>query len=126
MQTPRRPVSFIATAQPDAARAFYHEVLGLSLREETPYALVFDDGGTPLRVQKVASLSPASHTVHGWLVDGIEDDMRTLCAKGVAFTVFEGMAQSEDGIWTSPDGHKIAWMTDPCGNILSLTQMAEA
>jgi hypothetical protein len=28
----------------------------------------------------------------------------------------------EDGIWTTPEGDKVAWFADPDGNILSLTQ----
>jgi predicted enzyme related to lactoylglutathione lyase len=32
------------------------------------------------------------------------------------------MEQDEYGIWNAPSGGKIAWFTDPDGNILSLTQ----
>jgi predicted enzyme related to lactoylglutathione lyase len=32
------------------------------------------------------------------------------------------MDQDADGVWTTPDGAKVAWFTDPDGNTLSLTQ----
>jgi hypothetical protein len=32
------------------------------------------------------------------------------------------MSQDELGVWTSPDGHKVAWFRDPDGNNLSLTE----
>ena len=43
-------VGFAITAQPEAARAFYADVLGLTLLEETDFALVFDAHGAPLRL----------------------------------------------------------------------------
>jgi hypothetical protein len=35
---------------------------------------------------------------------------------------YEGMDQDSDGVWTAPGGDKVAWFTDPDGNVLSLTQ----
>jgi hypothetical protein len=32
------------------------------------------------------------------------------------------MDQDSDGVWTAPGGDKVAWFTDPDGNVLSLTQ----
>jgi predicted enzyme related to lactoylglutathione lyase len=32
------------------------------------------------------------------------------------------MEQDDLGIWTTPGGDRIAWFTDPDGNVLSLTQ----
>jgi predicted enzyme related to lactoylglutathione lyase len=34
----------------------------------------------------------------------------------------DGMGQDERGVWTTPDGARIAWFADPEGNTLSLTQ----
>jgi hypothetical protein len=46
-----------------------------------------------------------------------------LRARGVTFTIYEGMGQDELGIWTSPDGKsKVAYFTDPDGNVLNLSQ----
>ncbi|HEY2663792.1 MAG TPA: hypothetical protein VGI47_05580 [Candidatus Binataceae bacterium] len=32
------------------------------------------------------------------------------------------LQQSADGIWTAPSGAKVAWLKDPDGNLLSLTE----
>ena len=50
--------------------------------------------------------------------------MGPLTAGSVEFTVYEGMGQDGDGVWTTPNGDRIAWFKDPDGNTLSLTQFA--
>ena len=125
MERSRQPVSFIATARPDETQAFFSDVLGLKLIERSPFALVYSDAGHVLRIQIVPELLPASYTVHGWQVANIVEEVAGLVAKDVQFQFFDHLSQDEQGIWTSPDGHKIAWFTDPCGNVLSLTQNAE-
>lgn len=118
----KRPVSFIATDHPDSARTFYVNVLGLTLREASPFALVFADGDHELRVQIVAEFEPAPYTAYGWFVADISKEMRDLSSKGVEFQRFAPLTQDELGVWTAPGGHKIAWFKDPAGNILSLTE----
>ena len=118
----RKPVSFIATDDPQAASAFYSDVLGLDMVESNAFALVFSDGGHTLRIQIVPELVPALHTAYGWQVPDIAQALRVLAAKGVKASLFERLEQDELGVWTSPDGHKIAWFKDPSGNVLSLTE----
>ncbi len=60
-------IAFIATCDPDRAKKFYRDTLGLRLvSEELPFALVFDAHGTMLRVTIVKKLKPAGYTVLGW------------------------------------------------------------
>ena len=117
-----RPVLFLATAQPDRARAFYEQSLGLTFVDDTPFALVFDVAGTQLRIQKLEQLAPAQHTVLGWAVDDVHAAVRDLRAAGVEFLRFDGMAQDDAGVWKSPSGAQVAWFKDPDGNVLSLTE----
>lgn len=117
-----KPILLIACVEEDEALGFYRDVLGLTFVADTPFALVFDVGGTELRIQKTRDLEPARHTVLGWQVDNIEADVDRLSEAGVSFAIYEGMPQDERGIWTTPDGAKIAWFKDPDGNTLSLTQ----
>lgn len=105
---------------------FFVDVMGLKLREVTPYALVFLDGHHVLRVQIMPEFRPAGYTVHGWQVANIVEEIEALTKKGVRFQRFDQLAQDELGIWTAPDGSKIAWFTDPSGNTLSLTECAQA
>ena len=115
-------VAFVATAQPERAKTFYGEVLGLRLLTDDPFAIVFDAGGTMLRVQKLESLQPPGHTALGWQVSDIAAAVAALRKQDVAFERYEFLDQDELGVWTSPAGGKIAWFKDPDGNVLSLTQ----
>ena len=115
-------IAFVATKQPDQAKLFYSKTLGLPLVADTPFALVFDAGGTMLRISKVGELTPAPYTVLGWKVPDIRVTVEDLTSNGVTFEHYKDMPQDESGIWTTPDGHKVAWFKDPDGNTLSLTQ----
>jgi catechol 2,3-dioxygenase-like lactoylglutathione lyase family enzyme len=117
-------MAFVATTHPDRARQFYASVLGLRLVADEPWALVFDAHGAMLRIQKAPELHPAKHTVLGWRVPDIEETMTGLTAKGVRFERYSFLPQDELGIWTTPDGTRVAWFKDPDGNTLSLTQFA--
>ena len=110
---------------PSRARAFYEDVLGLSLVADEPFALVFDLAGTMLRVTRVDALEPQPFTVLGWRVDDIQSAVRALAERGVRFERFPALEQNGLGIWTSPSGARVAWFEDPDGNTLSLTQQPE-
>jgi len=115
--------AFIATTDPARAKAFYRDQLGLHLvREELPFALVFDANGTMLRVQVVRELTSAGYTVLGWEVPDIAATAKRLEEAGVKMEHFEGVPQDELGIWTSPSGARVAWFKDPEGHILSIAQ----
>jgi catechol 2,3-dioxygenase-like lactoylglutathione lyase family enzyme len=118
-------IGFIPVRDLTAARAFYEEILGLPVVDDTPFALVLDAGGTMLRVTPVPGLAPQPFTVVGWAVPDIAATARDLAARGVEFARYDGMTQDDLGIWTTPGGDRIAWFKDPDGNTLSLTTFAE-
>lgn len=122
MLTGARPIAFAATADAERARAFYAGTLKLPLIADEPFALVFDCGGTQLRIQKVQQVQPAPQTVLGWEVPDISGVVRALGAAGVAFERYSFLPQDDLGVWTAGDGTKVAWFKDPDGNLLSLTQ----
>ena len=117
-------VAFAATTDFAKARAFYEGVLGLSLlSDDAPFALVFDAGGTMLRVTKVPEFKPFPFTVLGWDVESIESTVERLSAAGVGFLRFPGInADDARAIWNAPSGARIAWFNDPDGNVLSVTE----
>lgn len=115
-------IAFVATKNAPRARPFYEGVLGLRLIDDNPYAMVFDAHGTILRVQKVQQLTTAPYTVLGWKVPDLHAKVVDLTARGVVFERYGSLAQDESGIWTAPDGARVAWFKDPDGNTLSLTQ----
>lgn len=114
---------FVATVKPDAAKDFYADILGLTLIEDSRYALVFDSNGTMVRVQKVKEFSPQPFTALGWNVADIQAAVAELTQRGVKMLKTEFVEQDALGIWTTPDGSRIAWFLDPDGNTLSLAQM---
>ena len=122
MLTQNELVAFSATTDAPRALAFYKDVLGLRLVADEPWAIVFDAAGTMLRIQKAPEHTPAKHTLLGWKVADIAQAMAGLAERGVVFEQYPWMQQDAAGVWTTPDGVKIAWFKDPDGNVLSLTQ----
>ena len=114
--------AFIATANPEKARDFYENTLGLTLIADEEYAIVFDAGGTTLRVQKAGQFTPHPFTSLGWHVEDIEASVSELRSKGVAFEQYPWMPEGSNGIMTFPEGARVAWFKDPDGNLLSLDQ----
>jgi catechol 2,3-dioxygenase-like lactoylglutathione lyase family enzyme len=114
--------AFIPTRDAEAAKRFYADVLGLRFVADDSFALVFDAGGTELRLQRVRELTPHPFTALGWIVDDITTRVRELSARGVAFERYDFVPQDDLGIWTTP-GAKVAWFKDPDGNLLSLAQL---
>jgi catechol 2,3-dioxygenase-like lactoylglutathione lyase family enzyme len=118
-----RPVALVITRDRKVAEPFYGEALGLRRLPGDDFAAVFDLAGVPLRLTEVPDHKPSPHPVLGWEVPDIEAAVDALTAKGVAFTIYEGMGQDARGIWSSPDGAaRVAFFSDPDGNGLSLTQ----
>ena len=115
-------VAFVATRDPGRAKEFYRDTLGLHLVSEDQFALVFDVGGTMLRITRVPELVTAPYTVLGWRVPDIVSTAKRLQQANLALERYAGMQQDELGIWNSPSGARVAWFKDPDGNTLSLTQ----
>jgi catechol 2,3-dioxygenase-like lactoylglutathione lyase family enzyme len=123
MLTRNKLMAFLATSDGARARAFYEGTLGLRVTSDDDFALALDAGGTILRVQKVEEVSPHPFTALGWEVPDIAATADALAARGVRFQRYGGMEQDARGVWRSPSGARIAWFTDPDGNVLSLTQL---
>lgn len=121
----RQIIAFVATTTPTRAKNFFAGTLGLRLVSEDAFALVFDAGGTMLRVAIVQELRPAAYTVLGRIVPDISDTIEDLERQGVAFQRFDGLQQDDHGVWVAPSGARVAWFRDPDGNTLSLTEFGE-
>jgi len=116
-------IGFVTTGDAQKARAFYGDALGFRLLTDDDFALVFDANGTMLRVAKGRKSPPAPQTVLGWEVDDIQAAIRALVARGVTFEQWNlpFMKQDEHGVWTPPNGDRVAWFKDPDGNVLSIS-----
>jgi catechol 2,3-dioxygenase-like lactoylglutathione lyase family enzyme len=118
-------IAFVPTVGLPRAVAFYRDILSLTPEAETANAAVFRVGRTMLRISVVPEFVPAPFTVLGWEVPDIAITVDSLLDRGVSFTRYDGLDQDELGIWTAPGGDRVAWFTDPDGNVLSLTQFAD-
>ena len=115
-----KQVSFVGVSDLDAAQQFYGGVLGLDLTDARPFALVHDTPAAQIRITAVDEVRAAPYTVLGWVLDDLEAEIDRLAAAGVDSDRYEGISQDERGIWTAPDGTRVAWFRDPDGNNLSL------
>jgi catechol 2,3-dioxygenase-like lactoylglutathione lyase family enzyme len=115
-----KQVGFVGVSDLDAAERFYGGVLGLDLIDARLFALVHDTPTTQLRITAVVQVHPAPYTVLGWVVADLEGEIDPLAAAGIGFNRYDGMDQDERGIWTAPDGTRVAWFYDPDGNTLAL------
>jgi catechol 2,3-dioxygenase-like lactoylglutathione lyase family enzyme len=117
-------VALIGVGDRERARNFYSNMLGLTLTSEDDFALQYDSGGTVLRLTAVPQVAPPPYSSLGWSVDDIASTASALVANGVAFERYSFFEQDANGVWTAPDGAKVAWFKDPDGNLLSIVQFA--
>jgi catechol 2,3-dioxygenase-like lactoylglutathione lyase family enzyme len=122
MLSNKRIKAFVPTIKPHEAKSFYKDILGLKLLSEDNFALEFDTNGTLLRVTIVQDLKPHPFTILGWNVDDIVSVIKQLNDKSIFCERYDFFEQDKLGIWTSPNGSKVAWFKDPDGNVLSLTE----
>jgi catechol 2,3-dioxygenase-like lactoylglutathione lyase family enzyme len=117
------PIAYVLTRDRARAKTFYAETLGLPIKGENFFATIFDLNGTELYLTTVADWVPHTHPVLGWTVSDIAAALKALKDKGVPGIIYPDFGQDELGAWTAPDGKKkLAWVKDPDGNVLGLTQ----
>jgi|SRR5918992_4944030 catechol 2,3-dioxygenase-like lactoylglutathione lyase family enzyme len=116
--------SSFAVDDPDKAREFYGETLGLNtsvLDEENGLISLQLAGDRETIVYKKPDFTPATYTVLNFPVDDVEQAVDELAARGVRFERYDGFEQDEKGI-ARGQGPDIAWFKDPAGNILAVLQ----
>ena len=126
MLTDRKPVILLPTLDGERATKFFRDVLGLTFKGDDGFALVFESAGITLRVTPVKEFTPHPFSVLGWEVPEIVEAVSELSERGVEFEKYDfpWMQQDDRGIWTAPDGTRVAWFKDPDGNLLSVAQHA--
>lgn len=109
----------------DAARTFYADVLGLTVKDNAMgnLALELPQGGAVLIYPRPDHV-PATYTMLNLQVADIDIAVDELAGKGVVFERYLQMSyQDEKGIARGRSvnrGPDIAWFTDPAGNIVSV------
>lgn len=114
---------FSGFAVPDieAARGFYRDVLGLEVTDGGMGLLrVILPGGADVIVYPKPDHEPAGFTILNLAVADIDQAVDVLAERGVEFLRYDGFEQDGRGIAIGDP--RIAWFTDPAGNILSVLQ----
>jgi catechol 2,3-dioxygenase-like lactoylglutathione lyase family enzyme len=115
-------IGFVPTKDSKRSREFYEGKLGFQFVSDDQFALVMQAGDSMIRIAKAGNFTPAQYTVMGWEVTEIETMVKWLNGRGVVFEKYPFVQDRELGIWTTPNGDKVAWFKDPDGNVLSLSQ----
>ena len=118
------PVAFVSVTSREEGRAFYEGMLGIPHQSSDEYGDFYAlADGAVLRLTPLPDFTPGPHPVLGWNVTDIRAAVAELKAKGISFSIYDGMGQDELGIWTAPDGRaKVAFFNDPFGNALSIAE----
>ncbi len=116
--------AFSGFAVPDLeeARAFYEGTLGLRVSQEHDLLTLHLAGDRNTLVYSKPDHEPATYTILNFQVDDVETAVDALQKRGVQFERYEGIDQDERGISLDPNGPRIAWFTDPAGNIMSVLE----
>jgi catechol 2,3-dioxygenase-like lactoylglutathione lyase family enzyme len=122
MQPLGKMIGFIPTKDYDKAREFYVDKLGFEFVSLDQFALVVKHGDQKIRITKIPNFTPLQGTILGWEVDNIQSAATWLRDHGVAPEKFPFAQDQQLGIWTAPSGDKVAWLKDPDGNILGISQ----
>ena len=122
-----KPTTFLTTTDKERAKAFFRDLLGLHYISDDGFALIFEmAGGVKLRISPMPQVTPAKFTVLGWEVNDLEVKVQEMTGRGVQFQHYGFPTQAPNGIWTAPDGSKVAWFLDPDGNVLGISEHARA
>jgi catechol 2,3-dioxygenase-like lactoylglutathione lyase family enzyme len=116
-------VPTVAVKDLKRARRFYEEVLGLkpSGVEESD-AIAYGNGGSGLFVYESRYAGTNQATAVTWIAgDGVDDAVRTLKGKGVAFEHYDLPGMKREGDVHVAGNMRAAWFKDPDGNIHALS-----
>lgn len=117
------PYAKLPAKDPERAKRFYVEVLGLHLGSERAGHMYFEhaDGSTIL-VFPSSGTPAGDHDQCGWMVDDFDAEVAELRRRGVVFEEFPG-GTYEDGVLVS-GYYKGAWFHDTEGNLLNVRSRA--
>ncbi|MDQ6801617.1 MAG: VOC family protein [Acidobacteriota bacterium] len=113
----KNAVATIAVKDVKAARKFYEGKLGLKLVSDQMGNATYKTGNTTMLVYKSDYAGTNKATSATWVVDDVEDLVKTLKAKGVVFEHYDLPGLARNGDIHSAGKLRLAWFKDPDGNI---------
>lgn len=115
-------IATIAVTDMKQAAHFYGRQLGLQVdATEGDEVITYKTGSGRLNVYRSAYAGSNKATVATWAIgDGLEDVVRTLRERGVAFEHYDLPGMTREGDVHCGGDMRVAWFKDPDGNVLSL------
>lgn len=123
MLTESKAFSGFATNNPQKAKEFYGQTLGLKVSESHRLLTLHLAGGNDVLIYSKPNHVPATFTVLNFPVNDVDQAVHELTKRGVLFEIYDLPALKTDktGIMRG-NGPTIAWFKDPAGNILSVLE----
>jgi catechol 2,3-dioxygenase-like lactoylglutathione lyase family enzyme len=104
----------------NAAKAFYVDKLGFTVKRETPYDVMFESAaGTRFNVYSKQDHKAWDSTVFGIEVTDVRAAIDELAAQGISVEKLDGT--DESGIMSDPQMGEAAWFRDPAGNWICIS-----
>lgn len=115
----------VAVKDINAAKDFYENKLGLTLVGSDAEGVQYKYGNTSLVIYPSPDEAGADEdTSATWRVNGLESVIANLKSKGVTFENYDMQNVTHEGdIHVFEDGVRVAWFTDPDGNIIELDEI---
>lgn len=121
MLSGKSAIATVAVKDLEVASRFYEGVLGLRRSGGEEGAIAYESGATRLFVYASQYAGTNKATSVTWIVgDKIDEMVRSLAAKGLAFEHYELPAMTREGDVHVAGALRVAWFKDPDGNIHGL------
>jgi catechol 2,3-dioxygenase-like lactoylglutathione lyase family enzyme len=122
-----RVQALLAVSDLDRAKHFYEGQLGLvgGVQEEGGVRYPCADGTEIFVYLSPDNAGRSTATIAGWAVDDLDRLMDEFASRGVVFEQYDqpGIKTDERGVFDA-GAFRAAWMKDPDGNVLALTEAA--
>ncbi len=115
-------IATIAVKDLKVAKKFYEGTLGLKPKpsEQETEALEYKSGNSRVFVYRSQYAGTNKASAATWVVDDMDEVVRTLKGKGVTFEHYDLPGLTLKGDIHVAGKMKLAWLKDPDGNILAL------
>ncbi len=124
MLTNKAVAAILPASDLDRAATFYENTLGLKEESRMANGVMLAAGeGTKLFIYSKSDGTKADHTVAGFNVDDVAQEVRELESKGVTFEDYDMPGLKTIDHVATLDSVKSAWFKDTEGNIIALNQM---
>lgn len=110
----------IAVRNAQLAKEFYGQKLGLKQIDENQGGVTYESGTGKLFVYESLTAGTNLATCAAWDVDDVESTVSELQSRGVVFEHYDIPNAEVEGYVYTMGTQKVAWFTDPDGNILSI------